>query len=271
MIFEQIRNATIILKYGGKKILIDPWLAPKDAMEPLRENRLGMDLYSPIEEKNNIPMPLVELPISIEAILDGIEINVNTHLHPDHMDIGPDNSVGELLNKEIPMVIRDDEDCIVFENSGFKNIHSLSKTVCIDGVRMIRTPAIHGTQIPCGEACGILFQHAEEPTVYLIGDTIWTDGVEETIKKYQPDIIIVNACAAEFINFGRLIMNDEDIKKIRVCAPNAKIIISHMDTVSHLMITRADMKAFLDKESLWENIYIPDDGENIVLDSSIFC
>jgi len=32
MKFTQIRNATLIINYAGKKILIDPWLAEKGAV-----------------------------------------------------------------------------------------------------------------------------------------------------------------------------------------------------------------------------------------------
>ena len=36
MQFEQIRNATIVLEYAGKKFLVDPWLAPKGSNETFK-------------------------------------------------------------------------------------------------------------------------------------------------------------------------------------------------------------------------------------------
>lgn len=41
MKFEQIRNATIILDYAGKKFLVDPWLAPQGSNGTFKE--LGME------------------------------------------------------------------------------------------------------------------------------------------------------------------------------------------------------------------------------------
>lgn len=35
MQFQQIRGATSIITYGGKKFLLDPFLAPKGAVPPL--------------------------------------------------------------------------------------------------------------------------------------------------------------------------------------------------------------------------------------------
>lgn len=34
MIIQQVRNATIIVEYGGKKILFDPMLGKKGSMPP---------------------------------------------------------------------------------------------------------------------------------------------------------------------------------------------------------------------------------------------
>ena len=59
-------------------------------------------------------------------------------------------------------------------------------------------------------------------------------------------------------------MNIDDIKELLNQAPKSTIIASHMDTVSHLTITRNDLRNFINKEKI-KNILIPDDGETINL------
>ena len=61
---------------------------------------------------------------------------------------------------------------------------------------------------------------------------------------YIPEIIIINACGATVLvgEGERLIMDVADVKAISGYAKSAKIIASHMDTVSHLTVTREDIK-----------------------------
>ena len=51
-------------------------------------------------------------------------------------------------------------------------------------------------------------------------------------------------------------MDIEDTKAISNYAKNSTIIASHMDTVSHLTVTRADIKALK-----LNNVVVPDDNE----------
>lgn len=264
MIFEQIRNATVILHYDNKKILIDPWFAPKEALGTF--NTLNMGLFSPYKEKNSIPMPMAELPLSVESILNGIDVCIVTHIHPDHIDLMPDGTIGHPLLKSIPVIARDAEDLPAFEKSGFSNTSAFqTEPMQYGNITLTRTSAVHGTKIPCGPACGVIFQSPNEPTVYLMGDTVWTEEVEETIRRYQPDVVIMNACAAELVNFGILITGKEDIKRVSDIAPNAVIIASHMDTVAHQTVSRKDIKAYLNEQNLPNTILIPEDGERLNL------
>jgi L-ascorbate metabolism protein UlaG (beta-lactamase superfamily) len=58
MNIQQIRNATLVVQYAGKKFLIDPFLAEKGTYPPF-PNSLRQD------QKN----PLVSLPTSIDNIM----------------------------------------------------------------------------------------------------------------------------------------------------------------------------------------------------------
>ena len=244
MKFEHIRNATIILEYAGKRFLIDPWFADKGSLGVFADNEMG--LLSPVEEKNHIPMPMTELPKPINEILAEIDVNIITHIHPDHIDIKENGTCGERLNKKIPIFVRAEEEADTMKKSGFENVFIMTEQGAdIDGIKIL--------------------QNTSEPTVYITGDTIWYDEVKQTIKKYNPDIIIVNACGAEFTTFGQLMMNDKDVCLMHQYAPDATIVAVHLDTVSHQMVTREDLKKTLKQAGINQSVIIPDDGESFTI------
>ncbi len=105
---------------------------------------------------------------------------------------------------------------------------------------------------------GIAFKSDKEKTLYVAGDTIWCEEVKQAINKFNPEIIVINACGATVLvgEGERLIMDINDVKAISSYAKNSTIIASHMGTVSHLTVTREDIKALK-----LNNIVVPDDNE----------
>ena len=145
--------------------------------------------------------------------------------------------------------------------SGFQSVHVLHESgEEYRNIRITKTPALHGTAVPCGDACGVVFEAKGEKTLYVAGDTIWYDGVQNTLNRFHPDVILLNACAAELVEHGRLIMNDEDVECVAKTAPQAQIIISHMDTVAHASITRYSMRGLLARREV-KGYLMPEDGE----------
>ncbi len=257
MKITQIRNATIIIEYNDTKFLIDPWLGPKNYMKGFEA---GIN--------SHIRQPRVELPFEIEKIID-VDAVILTHFHPDHFDEYAANA----LNKDIKFFVQSQNDLEIIKSYGFKNLEiiteqginyrnvKLYKTNCQHGKREIIKPICENVGMPY-DAMGVIFKSEKEKTLYLAGDTIWCKEVSKAIETYNPEIIIINACAATVFNGERLIMNIDDVKEVLQNAPNAKIIASHMDTVSHLTVTRADLEKFKIENKV-NNILIPDDGETI--------
>jgi len=258
---QQIRNAAVRINYSGKTFLTDPWLMDKGA--------LGVFADSPYccadPAKENIPMPMCDLPMSVDDILRNVDAYIVTHIHPDHIDMEPDGTVGRVLDKNTPAFVQNTEDAQAFLRSGFTDVTVLYENSAFDGVRLIKTPGRHGTKIPCGPSCGVIFQADDEKTLYVAGDTIWYDGVRYTLNRFHPDVIIVNACAAELRDEGRLIMDAADIAAVHAACPQAHIVISHMDTVAHATISREDMRRLLSKYDLESFTSMPDDGETLTL------
>ena len=260
MKIQQIRNATLKISYADKIFLIDPYLEEKNKFGCFADIP-GKPFLTADNVKNQIPAPICELPFSVEKILENVDYYLLTHIHPDHIDMNfAEGTVGNLLDKKIPILAQDDNDAKILKKSNFSDVKILSETVQIDKITLTKTPALHGKIEPMCNACGVIFQAEGEKTLYIAGDTIWFDGVKNTLKKFSPEIVVLNACAAEFLKFGRLIMNDEDIDCVHQTLPDAKIFITHMDNMPHATITRQEMRGLIAKRGI-ENYFMPEDGE----------
>lgn len=261
MQIKQIRNATLKITYAGKTFLIDAWLVGKNKFGSF-EDVPGFPFQSRDDVKNKIPAPICELPEPVEKILANVDYYLITHIHPDHIDINfLDGTVGAPLDKNVPIIAQNKIDAEIFKKSGFADVKIFSEnSLTIDGITLTKTPARHGKiQLMC-DACGIIFQAANEKTLYVAGDTIWFDGVQKTLKDFAPEVVALNCCAAEFLKFGRLVMDDEDVDCVHQTLPTAELVLTHLDNVPHAAITRQTMRGLMAQRGI-ENYFMPEDGE----------
>lgn len=205
-------------------------------------------------------MPLADLPFPKEELLKGVDAYIITHFHPDHIDYGPGEIFGASLDKRTPVFVQDAEDAKILWDQGFADLTVLYQNSKYKNTELIKTPCRHGTNVPCGPACGAVFRAPGEKTLYLAGDTIWYDSVKETIREYKPEVIILYACGASLRFFGRLIMDQHDVLKVHEEAPSAQLVISHMGSVAHAAVTRAEMRDFAEKHGFLDKTAIPSDG-----------
>jgi len=250
MNIRQIRNATLILNYGGMKFLIDPFLAKKGSYPPFQN--------TPNQDKFN---PTVDLPIPVEEIIQ-VDVVIVTHLHLDHFDA----VAIEMLPKDIRIIAQSEKDVEVIRSKGFQNVESLTTISTIGDIRLTRTDGKHGTgeigQL-MGDVSGVIFNHPGEKTLYIAGDTIWCSDVQNAIKIHRPEVIVVNGGAAQFLQGDPIIMTKEDIYQTYMEAKQSTIIVSHMEAVNHCLLTRKELKSFIDEKGLSKNILVPNDGESI--------
>ena len=152
------------------------------------------------------------------------------------------------------------------KKSGFADVRTFTdEGVSFRSVTLKRTFAKHGTKEPCGPASGVfLTSPSEAKSLWILGDTIWCDEVAKTMAALKPDVVVLNACAAQLKTYGRLIMDDADVESVCRAAPNATIIASHMDTVAHASLTRKTLKAALERRGLASRVLMPEDGEAYV-------
>jgi L-ascorbate metabolism protein UlaG (beta-lactamase superfamily) len=254
--FQQIRNATIKVEYAGITFLVDPMLAPKGAY-PGFEGTYNSHLRNPTVD---LPMPVNEV-IKADAI-------IVTHTHPDHWD----EAAKKGLPTNLPIFTQNEADAAVIRNDGFTNVQAINDNTMFKGTRLTKTFGQHGTNQMMasplarilGDATGIVFQRPGYKTTYVAGDTIWTKQVDEAIRKYQPEVIVLNTGYARVLGFeGSIIMGKEDLYRAYQIAPKAKVIGSHMESINHMTQTRKDLRDYIAEKGMDpQRVLVPADGQS---------
>ncbi|GKU76423.1 MBL fold metallo-hydrolase [Paenibacillus sp. L3-i20] len=244
-----IRNATLVINYGDKTFLVDPFLAPKGtyASFPNTANQVGN--------------PTVHLPAPINEIIE-VDAVIVTHLHLDHFD----TTAIEALPKDILVISQSDTDAKSIREKGFSNVQTLRQVSTIDNISLSQTSGQHGKGeigLIMGEVSGVVFKHPDEKKLYIAGDTIWCEDVEAAIEEHEPEVIVVNGGAAQFLQGDPITMNKEDIYRTYKEAPDAIIVVAHMEAVNHCSLTRNELKDFIEDKALTVNVIVPEDGETI--------
>ncbi|WP_404468682.1 MBL fold metallo-hydrolase [Sutcliffiella horikoshii] len=250
MNIHQIRNATIVVEYAGKKFLIDPMLAEKGTYPPFPN--------SPRQDQNN---PLVSLPTSMDNIIKDIDAVIVTHLHYDHLD----DAAKEALPKEIKIFAQNEEDATEIRNADFQNVEVLQEDTEFEGIQLVKTKGEHGRgEILklAGLVCGIIFKHPTEKTLYVAGDTVWYEEVQKVIETNKPEVIVVNAGDNQFFQGGSLVMGKDDVYEVYKASPEAKIICVHMEAVNHWGLSKEELKSFTKEKEITSNVLVPNDGES---------
>src|SRR5581483_4046190 len=112
---------------------------------------------------------------------------------------------------------------------------------------------------------GFVLRADGEPVIYIAGDTIWCEEVSEAVQKFQPEVVVVNAGGARFLEGDPITMTPDDVIAVCRAAPRAKIVAVHMEAINHCLVTRSDLGFQLEAARVGERVVIPADGERITL------
>ncbi len=253
MKIQLLRHATCLITFQGKNLLLDPMLSPSGTLEAVPQ--------VPNPAKN----PLVDLPENVAlndllAHLDGVLV---THTHRDHFDAISIN----LLPKDRPLFCQTQDADKICE-SGFLAVLPVNESLSWNDFTIHRSGGQHGTgeiATKMGPVSGYILTSSNEPTLYITGDTVVCPEVRESLQKYQPDVILSFAGAAQFHEGDPITMTLSDIFDLTQSAPHSKIVAIHMEAWNHCRLSRKELKAFL-KEKLFREgqVFVPENGESLV-------
>ncbi|HJR94862.1 MAG TPA: MBL fold metallo-hydrolase [Gaiellaceae bacterium] len=232
-----VRSATIVVELAGRRILVDPMLDDVGARPPIEGTR------------NQVANPTVPLPFPAEEVVRGLDAVIVTHRHRDHLDARGE----ELLPRDVPVFCQPEDEEALRELG--VDARSIDDAVEWNGLRIVRTPARHGS----GRMAELLAPVSGFvlDDLYLAGDTVWYEGVEETIARFAPRVAVVNAGGAEFVDGGLIVMGADDVREVVARVPT--VVAVHMEALNH---------CFLERESLRRavpGILVPEDGETLEL------
>ena len=241
-----VRHATLLIDMAGVRLLVDPMLDPAGARSPIPG--------TPEPRRN----PLVELPRPAEEVVRGVSAVVVTHMHEDHIDVG----ALEALPAEVPFVCQPEE-VAELKGTGRTELVPMEDEVELGAVRLTRTPGRHGHDRlgdMLGPVSGVLLRAEGEPTVYVAGDTVWCEEVASTLREARPDVVVVNAGGARFVEGEPVTMDADDVVATARAAPDAIVVAVHMEAVNHCLLDRAALTERLAAEGLAERVLVPPDG-----------
>ncbi len=249
---QLIRHATLILHSGAASYLVDPMLGPAEAWDPVSNSA------------NPRRNPMVELPMQpdeLEDALDALAAVFVTHLHADHWD----DLAKEQLDKDLPIFCQP-TDTKNIKESGFSQVTAPGNGTEWEGLNITLTGGRHGTGEVAeriGPVSGFVIKSRSEPSLYIAGDTVWCPEVENALQMHQPDVIVVNAGAAQFLDSDPITMDIGDVVHVADAAPQAQIVAVHMETINHCVLTRAELASGMAEAGLSDRVLIPADGETL--------
>jgi len=230
-----VRSATLLLEVAGRRILVDPMLDPAGARPPIEQT------------SNPVRNPTVELPYPAEDVVAGLDAVLVTHCHKDHFD----ETAERLLPRDVPVFCQpEDEDRL---RAVGLDVRPVEDALDWDGLVLRRTPARHGF----GEVAEALAPVSGFvlDDLYLAGDTVWHEAVEETIERFAPRVAVVNAGGACFMDGGLIVMGVDDVREVVSRVP--VVICVHLEALNHCHLSRAELAAAV------PGAVIPRDGETV--------
>jgi len=254
-----IRNATIVIHAGDSHILVDPMLAAKYALPPLR-------LLDGKRQRN----PIVELPVQAEAAMESVTHCLITHCQKGHFDHLDRAGKRWLREKQIPVICTP-------HDAGFLRQRGMNVQPLPDDHRN-PSPFLGGSisTVPCTHGEGLVGKFMEhgvgylielpgEPSLYLAGDTILTPGIRSFVTGRQPDVCVVPAGGARFDMGQDIIMGVEEVIAFaRLLQPSQGLVIAnHLEALSHCPVQREELASAASSAGVMSRLRIPQDGETV--------
>jgi L-ascorbate metabolism protein UlaG (beta-lactamase superfamily) len=237
-----IGGPTAILELSGVRFLTDPTLDPA-----------GSDYVTPVYTLHKTQAPAVA-PTAL-GVIDAVLLSHDHHF--DNLD-----RAGRAALDDAGVVIttkaaaeRLGGNAIGVEAWERTDVRSSTGTL----VRVTATPARHGP--PDGDrgpCIGFVLESSakDAPIVYVSGDTVWFDGVEEVGRRFDVDVAVLNLGAARVDVAGPhdLTFSAADAVTLARAWPRASIIPLHFEGWTHFTEGEREIRSAFDAAGLGDRI-----------------
>jgi len=218
---KYIGGATALLEVGGLRFLTDPTFDPKDT-------KYDTGLY--VLHKLTNPSVEVDKIGKIDFVL----------LSHDHHFDNLDNAGRQLLSSvEKVYTTPTGAERLGANAVGLKNWETVELQTMDNRVLMITgTPCRHGpVDGDRGPVTGFVLNFKDEVqgAVYITGDTVWYEGVEEVAARFDVKIVVLfmGAAVVESVGKAHLTMTVEESLKVARLFDKATIVPLHFEGWEH--------------------------------------
>ena len=238
-----IGGPTALIEFGGLRLLTDPAFDPAG----------GEYTTGPVTLSKTMG------PAVNASSLGKIDVVLLSHDH--HFD-NLDHAGRELLSRSNSVLTTEEGAQRLGRNAAGLDSWQTAELTTADGhvLRATATPARHGPDGgDRGPVIGFVLQFADAPddAVYVSGDTVWFEGVEETLRRFPIKTAVLFMGAARIsILPSHLTFTAEEGAKVARALPDAKIVPLHFEGWKHFsesrdVITKTFAEAGLGDRLVW--------------------
>lgn len=248
-----IGGPTALLELGGLRILTDPTFDPAGTEYP----RPGDVL-----RKTQGPALTVEAVGAVDVVL------LSHDHHPDNLD-----HAGRGMLARASRVLTTEAGAARLGGNAVGVVPWESQDVPAAGGRTLRisaTPARHGpADGDRGPVIGFALGFPDDPesVVYVSGDTVWYEGVEQIARRWSPFVAVLFMGAARVAVAGPSHLTLTAAEAVRAAGvfPQATIVPLHFEGWAHFSESRSDIAQAFEAAGLGRRLRWPEPGRSLML------
>jgi L-ascorbate metabolism protein UlaG (beta-lactamase superfamily) len=131
-------------------------------------------------------------------------------------------------------------------------------------LEVVRTPARHGTgelAEAMAPVSGFVLRAEGEPSLYLAGDSVLFDGVEDVLREERPDVTVVHGGGARFLQGDPITMDADQVARVGQLVPSdARVVAVHFEAINHCVVTRAEQHEVIGRQGVANVVLVPRTG-----------